>query len=90
MNKSKTINSTDFGKSSTRDLERMLDTYSHVSVTHYGDPIFELHPPGTGDQLRALSEMLGELCDAEAGSIFRVLGDGSIERPAQVDDDPDA
>ena len=87
MNKSKTINSTDFGKSSTRDLERMLDTYSHVSVTHYGDPIFELHPPGTGDQLHALAQTLGEMCDAEAGDTFQLLESGSW---TQVDDGPDA
>jgi len=83
MNKSKIVNSTDFGKSSTRDLERLLDTYSHASVTHYGDPIFELHPPGTGNQLRALSQALGEMSDAEAGSIFRVLEDGSLKLLAE-------
>ena len=77
-------------KLSIKWIMRQFQNYPHILVGNPGDAVFEIHPPGTSDRLAALDQALGELCDAEAGSVFRLLEDGSIERPAQVDDDPNA
>ena len=60
-----------------------LATQDWVTVTHDGDPVCEIHPPGTSDRLAALDQALGEMSDAEAGSIFRVLEDGSLKLLAE-------
>ena len=65
-------------------IMRCLQDHGCIQVGSAADDVvFEVHPPGTGDQLRALSQALGEMSDAEAGSIFRVLEDGSLKLLAE-------